>query len=189
MRCQQCDKQAMFHITELETGEVREVHLCEDHARSYLNQSEGASQPSESAGPLGVAQSAEELSELDQKVCEMCGITFFEFRNQGRLGCPHDYVQFEQELEPLIANIHGAVEHTGRRPQRPAGSELPESTESLTRVIGLRKGIREAVEQEEYERAGTLRDEINQVLDNWHAEQQTADGTDSAQPSESPSSS
>ncbi|NBW87532.1 MAG: DNA helicase UvrBC, partial [Planctomycetia bacterium] len=48
----------------------------------------------------------------------MCGITFFEFRNQGRLGCPHDYVHFDKELEPLIANIHGSTQHTGRRPER-----------------------------------------------------------------------
>ena len=40
MKCQQCDKHAVFHITELETGEVRELHLCEDHARTYLSQSE-----------------------------------------------------------------------------------------------------------------------------------------------------
>ena len=40
MKCQQCDKQAVFHITELETGDVRELHLCEDHARTYLSKSE-----------------------------------------------------------------------------------------------------------------------------------------------------
>ena len=128
MKCQQCDKQAVFHITELETGAVRELHLCEDHARVYLNQAEGGAAASEAgeeaeapggtAGPLGVGQTADELAALDQKACDMCGITFFEFRNQGRLGCPHDYVQFAKELEPLIANIHGATEHTGRRPRR-----------------------------------------------------------------------
>ena len=41
MKCQQCEKQAVFHITELETGAVRELHLCEDHARVYLNQALG----------------------------------------------------------------------------------------------------------------------------------------------------
>ena len=176
MRCQQCEKQAMFHITELETGDVREIHLCEDHARIYLNQAEGDAQASETSGDPGVSgvgQTAEDLSHLDQKVCDMCGITFFEFRNQGRLGCPHDYVQFEHEIEPLIANIHGAVEHTGKRPRRTAvsGEEtaLPEATESLTRVIGLRKDIREAIDHEEYEEAGKLRDEIKQVLAAWHA--------------------
>ncbi|MBL6709552.1 MAG: UvrB/UvrC motif-containing protein [Planctomycetes bacterium] len=176
MQCQQCDKQAMFHITELEAGEVRELHLCEDHARIYLNQAEADSQQEDSdteGGPLGVGQTAKELSEIDQLVCDMCGITFFEFRNQGRLGCPHDYVQFENELEPLIANIHGEVEHRGRRPNRQksvGGEVLPESTEELTRVIGMRKDIRNAVEGEDYERAGKLRDNIQKILHKWHAE-------------------
>ncbi|MBT6643986.1 MAG: DNA helicase UvrBC [Planctomycetaceae bacterium] len=176
MQCQQCDKQAMFHITELETGDVRELHLCEDHARVYLNQAEADSQEHESDDTGAAAgQTAKELSEIDQRVCEMCGITFFEFRNQGRLGCPHDYVQFEEELEPLIANIHGEVKHTGCRPKRDSSVEdqsvLPESTEQLTSVIGMRKEIREAVENEDYEVAGTLRDDIKKILHQWHAEE------------------
>ena len=167
----------MFHITELETGDVRELHLCEDHARVYLNQAEADSQQEDSdtaGGPLGVGQTAKELSEIDKRVCDMCGITIFEFRNQGRLGCPHDYVQFENELEPLIANIHGEVQHHGCRPHRAksVGGEaaLPESTEELTRVIGMRKEIRDAVEGEDYERAGKLRDDIQKTLHKWHAE-------------------
>ena len=180
MQCQQCDKQAMFHITELETGNVRELHLCEDHARVYLNQAEADSQQDDSddgSGSIGVGQTAKELSEIDQKFCDMCGITFFEFRNQGRLGCQHDYVQFEEELEPLIANIHGEVKHTGCRPKRDKSavdqSVLPESTEELTSVIGMRKKIREAVEGEDYEVAGTLRDDIKKILHKWHAEEPT----------------
>jgi len=72
MKCQQCDKPAVFHITELETGEVRELHLCEDHARAYLNQSEAAGGPQEPkpkvgglTAPLGVGQTADELAALD----------------------------------------------------------------------------------------------------------------------------
>mgnify|MGYP006181201787 CR=1 FL=1 len=83
MQCQQCEKQAMFHITELETGDVRELHLCEDHARVYLNQAEADSQEPDSDdtdGTLGVGQTAQELSEIGQRVCEMCGITFFGWR-------------------------------------------------------------------------------------------------------------
>ena len=186
MLCENCGKEvATVHLTEIEKGKLKERNFCEACA-----QKKGvvAKAPSlhEILGGM-IQQQIKALGEEGMAKCPFCGIRFGEFRAKGRLGCPHDYVQFEHELEPLIANIHGAVEHTGRRPQRPAGSELPESTESLTQVIGLRKGIREAVEQEEYERAGSLRDEINQVLDNWHAEQQAADGTDAAQPSESPS--
>jgi protein arginine kinase activator len=176
MKCQHCDKQAVFHITELEEGGVRELHLCEDHARSYLNQSEPEPASAEEAeaggggplaGPLGVGQTADELALLDQRACDMCGITFFEFRNQGRLGCPHDYVQFEKELEPLIANIHGATEHTGRRPSRAA--PLPEGTEDLTRAIGLRREMKEAIELEDYEKARENRDAIRALEDRWIA--------------------
>lgn len=166
MKCQQCDKSAVFHITELEEGDVREVHLCEDHARGYLTQSdgdgdEGSEKPTVGgmlAGPLSIAKTADDLAEIDQKACSMCGITFFEFRNNGRLGCPHDYVQFEKELEPLIANIHGATEHVGRSPAR-----FPEGTEPLTAAIGMRREMKDAIECEDYEQAGSLRDELREI--------------------------
>ncbi len=175
MKCQQCDKQAVFHITELETGEVRELHLCEDHARTYLSQSESGGPPDDGgpgtglSGPLTVGQTADELAVLDKKACDMCGITFFEFRNQGRLGCPHDYVHFEKELEPLISNIHGSTRHTGRRPDR-AGGPLPEATEELTAVIGLRRSMQEAIACEDYEQAREIRDEIRRIEDRWLAD-------------------
>jgi protein arginine kinase activator len=176
MKCQQCDKQAVFHITELETGDVRELHLCEDHARVYLNQSEAAEESEEEkpapglTGQLTVAQTADDLALLDKKACPMCGITFFEFRNQGRLGCPHDYVHFEKELEPLIANIHGATQHTGIRPVRPAAdaaTALPEGTDELTGVIGLRRSMQEAIACEDYERAREDRDAIRAIEERW----------------------
>ena len=169
MKCQQCEKQAVFHITELETGQVRELHLCEEHARSYLNQAEAGGSPAETeeaAGALAVGQTADELAALDQKACEMCGITFFEFRNQGRLGCPHDYVQFARELEPLIANIHGATEHVGRRPASPPSSAV-EGTEELTGVIGLRRQMKEAIAGEHYEQAKDNRDAIRAIEERW----------------------
>lgn len=176
MKCQRCDELAVFHITELESGSVREVHLCEDHARSYLNQSDpggddGASPAGQTggalAGPLGVGQTAEDLATLDKRCCDMCGITFFEFRNQGRLGCAHDYIQFERELEPLIANIHGATEHTGRRPSRPLPDGGGQGTDPLTAVIGLRRGMREAIAREDYEAAKDARDAIRALEEAW----------------------
>jgi protein arginine kinase activator len=171
MKCQQCEKQAVFHITELETGEVRELHLCEDHARVYLNQAEGEdSEEPANGGALGgqltVGQTADELAVLDKKACDMCGVTFFEFRNQGRLGCPHDYTQFEKELEPLIANIHGGTRHTGRRPDR-GESGLPEGTEELTSVIGLRREMQEAIAHEAYEQAQQIRDRVREIEARW----------------------
>ncbi len=74
------------------------------------------------------------------------------------LGCSYDYIAFEKELEPLIANIHGEIKHRGKVSPR-----HPEGTESLTEVIKLRREMKEAITQEEYERASQLRDQIRKL--------------------------
>lgn len=161
MKCQRCDKMATFHITEL-TGDVpEEVHLCADHAQEYLSPDEAPQPPSIPgmlAKQLKVSQTAEELAELDQRECPVCGITFYEFRQHGRLGCPHDYTFFEDELEPLILNIHGKTEHTGKTPKK---TRL--SADAQTRLIRLRRDMKDAIEVEDYERASEIRDEIRSI--------------------------
>ena len=161
MKCQRCDKSATFHITELTGGKPQELHLCEEHARQYLTESDSEQQGGNLAGALAqqlVGGTAEELARLDQQACPICGITFFEFRNQGRLGCPHDYVCFQKDLEPLILNIHGESAHAGKRPRRSAGS-----TDHQTQLIRLRRDMKEAIDGEDYEKASRLRDEIRQI--------------------------
>ena len=143
------------------------MHLCEDHARDYLAPPDGEDQAAATslagalAQQLKIGQTAEELSRLDQQECPVCGITFFEFRNEGRLGCPHDYVCFEAELEPLIVNIHGATEHVGKRPRRASGD-----SDWQTDLIRLRRELKEAIEEERYELASELRDEIQRIEKN-----------------------
>jgi protein arginine kinase activator len=163
MKCQKCDKLATFHITELTGGKPQELHLCEEHARDYLSHSDeepssGASLAGVLAHQMAVGQTAEELAKLDQRTCPVCGISFYEFRNQGRLGCPHDYVCFAQELEPLLVNIHGETKHKGKRPPKYAGG-----TEVRTHLIRLRREMREAVTDEKYERAQEIKQDIKRV--------------------------
>ena len=164
MKCQKCEKPATYHITEL-TGETpQELHLCEDCARDYLSQGEpdGAAPGSLAGGLLGhslqVPQTAEELAKLDKRACPVCGITFYEFRSQGRLGCPHDYVCFEKELEPLILNIHAETTHAGKRSER-----HKDGTDRQTDLIRLRRELKLAIDGEKYERASQLRDEIRRI--------------------------
>jgi len=162
MKCQQCEKPATFHITELTSDTPQELHLCEDHARAYLQQAEQMDSPAPTlagmlAQQLKLGQTAKELERLDKRACPVCGITFYEFRQQGRLGCPHDYISFEQELEPLIVNIHGESMHTGKRPRR-----FAHGTDKRTELIRLRRELKDAVDREEYERASKLRDQIRE---------------------------
>ncbi len=162
MKCQFCEKPATFHITELtEPAGPQVMHLCEEHAKGFLQK--GASPPMTAiAGALAkqLGQSADDLEELDQKECPVCGISFFEFRNSGRLGCPYDYTHFESDLRPLLINVHDSTEHVGKRPSRSTGT-----ADSLAKMIGLRREMEEAIEREDYERASEIRDQLRAMED------------------------
>lgn len=154
MKCSRCAKPATLHITEIRQGAVQALHLCESCAKDYLSSSSVV----ESDEPSDLL--AAQLEQLDDDIqsdlsCPNCGITFQEFRNQGRLGCPHDYVAFQHELMPLLENIHGETEHVGKFPQR-----SPQESKLQYELIRLRNSLKAAVEEEQYEDAARLRDEI-----------------------------
>ena len=67
---------------------------------------------------VGGQGSRREPSPADKQVCPVCQITFLEFRNSGRLGCPYDYEVFRDELMPLLENIHDETRHSGKVPRR-----------------------------------------------------------------------
>ena len=62
---------------------------------------------------MAIGHGGDHRAHLDKQTCPVCGITFYEFRSLGGLGCPHDYVAFETQLQPLIMNVHGESEHVG----------------------------------------------------------------------------
>jgi protein arginine kinase activator len=157
MKCQKCTKQATLHITEVVSDEqVEDLHLCEECANKYLYE------PNKNAGPKGAfgepAEESDEISALNQRECPHCGIKFVEFRNSGRLGCPHDYQEFREELATLLENIHGETRHCGKTPRR-----LPQSKQTQSELIQLRKQLQQAVTREAYEEAARLRDRIRQL--------------------------
>jgi protein arginine kinase activator len=158
-KCRRCSKPATLHITELRQGEATEIHLCETCAKDYLSQAEDVSTPDLDIQFDQLEENEpSEVSEIDDRVCPSCGITFREFRTQGRLGCPHDYVEFESDLIPLIENIHGETQHCGKLPRR-----APDSSRKQHQLIRLRSELKIAVEEENYETAARLRDEIQEV--------------------------
>ncbi len=108
-----------------------------------------------SAGATG---SVREPSAADKQVCPICQITFLEFRNSGRLGCPYDYEVFRDELMPLLENIHGETRHSGKVPKR-----APRNTQQQTTLIQLRNELKRAVAAEDYESAARLRDKIKAI--------------------------
>lgn len=164
MKCQKCAKPATFHITDIiEKGKFREHHFCDEHARQHLAPPEEAMEApsmSEIAKKLIVSSpgSLREPSPADKQVCPVCQITFLEFRNSGRLGCPYDYEVFREELMPLLENIHGETRHSGKVPRR-----APRNTQQQTTLIQLRNELKRAVAAEDYEVAARLRDQIKGI--------------------------
>jgi protein arginine kinase activator len=163
MKCEKCAKPATFHITDIvEKGKHREFHFCDEHARQHLAPPEEALEAptmSEIAKKLIVAPgSLREPSPADKQVCPVCQITFLEFRNSGRLGCPYDYEVFRDELMPLLENIHGETRHSGKFPRGGAGN-----TQQQTTLIQLRNELKRAVAAEDYEAAARLRDQIKVI--------------------------
>jgi protein arginine kinase activator len=158
--CQKCSKPATLHITEIIKGVPHELHLCEDHAQQFLNQPQPTDEAltdvaSTMAQHFTTGVTEQKLAQLDKQECPVCGITFLEFRSQGRLGCPNDYEAFKDELVPLLENIHGQSQHCGKVPQR-----APGDSKRQTQLIKLRNDLKRAVAEEEYEAAARLRDEI-----------------------------
>ena len=170
MKCDHCDKAATFHITELTDAGVCEHHLCQEHAAMHLMQPDTSSTPigpgPSIAGAIAqhfqIGQAGAAMAALDETTCPVCRLTFYQFRQAGRLGCPHDYHAFAAQLEPLLISIHGESVHTGKRPRRQS-----RSTDALTRVIELRRELDRAVEREDYERALELRNAMRRLTDSF----------------------
>ena len=156
MKCGRCSKPAVLHITELRQGEVQALHLCETCAKDYLNHGQAAKSTVSSEAELEAEEAS--MDDLELQVCPNCGIVFKEFRAQGRLGCAHDYTVFEEELLPLLENIHGETAHVGKIPKR-----SPQSSQLQFKLIKMRNELRTLVEEERYEDAAKIRDSIRQL--------------------------
>ena len=163
LKCDNCNKPATVHLTEIRNGKKIEKHLCEQCAA----QSEGL--PHKSHTPINelltnfvLAHSGMQKETGAQTTCDGCGITWAEFRQNGLFGCAQDYTVFEKDLTPLLQRAHeGATHHVGKVPARGGGTGVPmKRTIDLTR---LRKELQRAVEAEDYERAAKLRDQIKQA--------------------------
>lgn len=157
IKCDKCDKMATVHLTEIVNGKKTEKHLCEDCAAD-----EGitikADIPISQLLEDFILQSADEGG-TGELVCDVCGLTFSEFREHGVLGCPHDYEAFEEALVPILAQAQqGSPEHLGKVPHRSGRDQKKQNA-----ILKLRAQLRGAVAAEDYEKAAALRDQIKEL--------------------------
>ena len=153
MKCQFCSNPATVHVTDIVEMHKKELHLCQSCAEQHhLVKKQELNLPAILKSLIGqhIGQQTDELARL---TCPACGIKYMEFRAQGRLGCPHDYVVFRDGLAPLMQRIHRSDRHVGKTPQR---SVLP--AEQQAELLELRRRLQTAIDREAYEEAAHLRD-------------------------------
>ncbi len=168
MMCQMCNQQeATIHLTEIVNEKMVELHICEQCAKEKaVDLSPPVSFNEVLSGLVDFADHKE--TQLDVK-CSECGMTYDEFKTNGRLGCAICYESFQKALIPLIKNIHGAINHLGKRPEKLEGSmkvemEIKELQERLKKHIGL----------EEFEEAVGIRDKIKMLEKKLSKEQESS---------------
>jgi len=158
MLCQNCGKkEATTHIKSIVNGETAETHLCVNCA-AHLGYSDIFTgfgfNPGEFFGNLLVnGQKAE--SETQTLRCSVCSSSFDDIAREGKVGCARCYETFYDLLLPSLQRIHGKAVHTGKVPLK-AG----ERAQMSSRITQLKDALQKAVEQQDYEQAAKLRDEI-----------------------------
>ncbi|HEY3226360.1 MAG TPA: UvrB/UvrC motif-containing protein [Planctomycetota bacterium] len=155
MICGKCSKNhATVHVTEVVNGVKKEAHLCEECARAaggkftfsitdilanLIEPPKGAGKAAEAAAPR----------------CPECGISYTQFKEKARLGCPNDYEIFKAGLLPLLEKVHGSTQHAGKTPHT-VESVIRKETE----LVRLKRELDGVVKTEDFEKAAELRDRI-----------------------------
>ncbi|MBI4180287.1 UvrB/UvrC motif-containing protein [bacterium] len=161
MLCKRCNKQeAKIHFAKIINNQTTEFHLCEACAQQMNIMGENHEFHLENL-ITGLQDQPEGAAvETTGLACPVCGQTSGTFKRTGRLGCPRCYTTFHDELIPLLRKIHGSAHHTGKSPARAKPAAASVRARDIKR---LRRDLREAISQEDYERAAEIRDEIKRI--------------------------
>jgi protein arginine kinase activator len=162
--CDACgEERAVIHLTEMVDGEPVQKHLCQN---CYQNEDDMPQLSSSDVFSELIQAVAPELQELSSETCPECGTNYLEFRQTMKLGCPHDYDVFADALDQLLERIHGATEHVGKMPKARHSQEELTEREKQTRIEVLQRQMQRAVQNEDYEQAAELRDQIEELKEN-----------------------
>ncbi len=176
MLCDKCHKrEAKVYYTEIVNGEKKEQYLCEECAAQYTSfQIEKTGVDSGLGSLLSNILSSyygekKNVPEKTEKVlaCPTCGITYEEMLNAGKFGCADCYRSFGGIIDKTLRQIQGADTHVGKAPAGfcTGGKEQKKKPEETLpdRIDKLSFQLQQAVEQEEFEEAARLRDEIRDL--------------------------
>ena len=159
MQCSICkEKPATVHLTQIVGDKMQKLDLCEDCAKTKgVNDPAGFALADLMLG-LGASQEIDSSPAGAELKCPRCGFSQVDFKKSGRLGCPECYHTFAEGLGGLLKTMHKGTRHVGKAPEA-----LRQSRDTAERLKSLQKKLAKAIEDENFEQAAQLRDELKQI--------------------------
>ncbi len=155
--CEHCGKQlAEVFYQENRNGKVKEMSLCGDCAKKLGVTGHFAQEDLFASFPLfsGITREIKK-----EKSCPVCGKSLSHIQKSGKFGCSVCYDTFGEALDfsPFVG-----TGYQGEPLTKPRKKEEPktEETGKAESTEALRKELKRAVAEENYEKAAQLRDEI-----------------------------
>ena len=186
MLCDKCNKnEANVKYTEIINGEKKEMMLCEECSHKLGLDNVSFNMPIDFSSFFGglledEMYNEQEFMPLFQKVkelkCDNCNMTYDEFVNQGKFGCPECYKVFSGKIDNILNRLHGSNKYLGRKAlqsnvdkntekNKDSIKEETKRTENSenSKLEKLQKDLKKAISEERYEDAAKIRDEIKKI--------------------------
>lgn len=158
--CSVCkEKPATVFLTNISADEkAQKLDLCDECAKAKGLDNNLMFPFADTMLGLGASQEIESAAGGVEVRCPRCGFTQADFKKSGRLGCADCYQTFAEGLGGLLKTMHKGTRHVGKAPER-----LRESRDIAERVKALKKKLERAIEEEKFELAAEIRDQIGEL--------------------------
>lgn len=181
--CDICGEQDAVIFVKIVTSEsVEEKGLCATCAARYLENKEEIKELSfvdekllnviEEMKDLlaGIVANISAISvimnntkEDNQLKCTNCGMTFNDFKETGRLGCPYCYGAFHNYIKEFVFELERSGSHRGKMPEKFARLYV------LKREIQyLNSQLKRMVDTENYEAAEKVKIKLEKLIGNYY---------------------
>ncbi len=165
MKCQKCKvNDATTQIKRVVNGAYEEYTLCADcaHEMGFDNVFD-TSMPDMFGGLIKSIFGTALPARSQATRCEVCGSTYGDITNTGKVGCAHCYEVFLSDILPSVKRIHGNTTHCGKSPVTEAKEAPAESQQNKEDEISMLKAeLEKAISEQNFERAAELRDMIKE---------------------------
>lgn len=162
MICEQCgERPATVIVKQNAQGHITEKHLChvcaaESHSINFSFDQDPMAIHNLLANWFPKQKAAVSPVKKEAPTCSTCGFTFQRFLSLGKFGCAECYDTFSPQLTEILKRVqNGNTEHTGKIPAS-YGTTLKIKKE----IEELRKQMQYAIQEEDFEEAASLRDEV-----------------------------